>query len=241
MSAKGNYGIDSPGIVAALFGLALAGAIIGWLMSSAWKVIPFAFAAYFLLGAGGMIFYSKVGKLALCQRTLDHVSWRGDESVLDVGCGRGLLTVAAAHRLSAGKVVGMDIWLRSAITGNRSNSVLENARVEQVSDRVETREGDARSLPFPNASFDVVVSNFVVHELRTRQERQKMMQEIVRVLKPAGRVALADFIFTDDCVADLNNYGVNATRQRDVFLSFWISAILNFGVVKTYHVIGTKT
>ena len=67
-----------------------------------------------------------------------------------------------------------------------------------------------------------------------------MMQEITRVLKPGGRVALVDFIFTDECVADLETYGVKAARRRDGSLSFWVSAILNFGMVRTYHVVGTK-
>ena len=68
-----------------------------------------------------------------------------------------------------------------------------------------------------------------------------MMQEVARVLKPGGRVALVDFIFTDECVADLRKFGVVAKRLREGFLSFWISAILNLGAVKTYHVIGTKS
>jgi cyclopropane fatty-acyl-phospholipid synthase-like methyltransferase len=79
-----------------------------------------------------MLFYSKVGKLALRERLLDKISWRGDEKVLDVGCGRGLLTVAAASRLSTGSVVGVDVWHRGAISGNRADSVLENARIEGV-------------------------------------------------------------------------------------------------------------
>lgn len=195
---------------------------------------------YFLLGAAGMLFYSKVGKLALRERLLDSIPWQGDEKVLDVGCGRGLLTVGVARRLSKGRVVGVDVWQKGAVTGNRADSVLENARIEQVSDRVEIKEGDARELPFANETFDIVVSNFVIHEMNNRQEREIMMREMARVLKPGGRVALVDFIFTNECVADLRNHGVEAERMRDGFLSFWISAILNFGAVKTYHVVGRK-
>lgn len=101
-------------------------------------------------------------------------------------------------------------------------------------------EGDARDLPFADGSFDVVVSNFVVHEIRDRPGWEKMMRELARVLKPGGCVALVDFIFTDDCVEDLAKFGVESQRVRDGFLSFWTSAILNFGAVKTYHVVGSK-
>jgi ubiquinone/menaquinone biosynthesis C-methylase UbiE len=240
MSAKGNYGVDSPAIVGTLCILGLAGIGIAYLLPSTWRWAGYISGTYFLLGASGMLFYSKVGKLALRERLLDKIQWKGDEHVLDVGCGRGLLTVGAARRLTSGKVVGVDVWQRGAITGNRADSVLENARIEHVSDRVEVKEGDACALPFANETFDVVVSNFVVHEMNTRQERETMMREIARVLKPGGRVALVDFIFTSECVADLQNYGVKTVRVRDAFLSFWISAILNFGAVKTYHIVGMK-
>jgi len=164
-----------------------------------------------------------------------------DARVLDVGCGRGLLTVAAAHRVPRGSVVGVDVWNAAALSGNRSDSVLQNARSEGVANRVEVQQGDARHLPFEEATFDVVVSNFVVHELKSRQDREQMMREVARVLKPGGHIALIDFIFTDDCVKDLTSYGIDVRRQREGLLSFWICAILNFGAVKTYQVFGTKT
>ena len=193
-----------------------------------------------MLGAAGMLFYSKVGKLALRERLLDKIPWRGDEMVLDVGCGRGLLTVDAAFRLASGTVVGVDVWHRGAVSGNRAASVLENATIEGVENRVEVKEGDARELPFADGTFDVVVSNFVVHDLKNRADRGRMMREIARVLKLGGRVALVDFIFTDECVANLRKFGVETERARDGFVSFWVSAILNFGAVKKYHVVGRK-
>ena len=240
MKAKGNYGVDSPLMVGALCILGLAGLGIAYLLSSAWRWVGYVAGVYFLLGAAGMLFYSKIGKLTLRERLLDQIQWKGDERVLDVGCGRGLLTVGAARRLLNGKVVGLDVWKRGAITGNRAHAVLENARIEHVSDRVEVKEGDARELPFGNETFDVVVSNFVVHEMNSRQDRDAMMSEVARVLKPEGQVALVDFVFTGQCVVELRKHGVNATRVRDKFVSFWISAILNFGAVKTYYVVGRK-
>lgn len=240
MSGRGNYGLDSPAIIGALCVLGLSGLGAANLLSSAWRWAGHVLAVYFLVGASGMVFYSKVGKLALREGLLDKIPWRGDEQVLDVGCGRGLLTVGAAHRLSTGRVVGVDVWQRGALSGNRADAVLENARIEQVSHRVEIRAGDARELPFANETFDIVVSNFVVHEMNNREEREKMMSEVARVLKPGGIVAMVDFIFTNECVAHLENHGVKAKRSRDGFLSFWMSAILNFGAVRTYHVVGTK-
>ena len=67
-----------------------------------------------------------------------------------------------------------------------------------------------------------------------------MMREVARVAKPGGHIAFVDLIFTDDCVSDLAKFSVESQCERDGFLSFWISAILNFGAVKTYYVVGKK-
>ena len=240
MRARPNYGVDSPRIAATLLVSGIALCCLGVVFHSAWRWFFFGLGVYFLFGASGMLFYSKVGKLRMRERLLDRVPWRGDERVLDVGCGRGLLTVGAAHRVPGGSVVGVDIWNAAALSGNRADSVLRNAKIELVADRVEVKQGDARQLPFAEGSFDVVISNFVVHELKSRQDREQMMREVARVLKPGGQVALIDFIFTDDCVKDLTGFGIDVERLREGFLSFWISAILNFGALRTYHVIGKK-
>ena len=67
-----------------------------------------------------------------------------------------------------------------------------------------------------------------------------MMTEAARVLRPGGHIAAVDFIFTDECVEDLRMAKVEAQRIRDGFLSFWISTILNFGMIKTYHIVGKR-
>ena len=117
---------------------------------------------------------------------------------------------------------------------------MENAKTEGVGDRVEAKEGDARNLPFGNGVFDSVVSNFVVYELQKREDREQMMREMARVLKPGGKIALVDFIFADECVEDLRKYGVEAARERDGKISFWVNAVLNLGMVRTYLVTGKK-
>src|SRR5262249_46313190 len=153
---------------------------------------------------------------------LESIPWRGDELVLDVGCGRGLLLIGAAHRLTTGKAVGVDRWVPGALTGNRPQAALNNARTEGVLNRVEIEIGDIRRLPFEEASFDVVVSNFVVHEVDTRAEREQMLREMVRELKPGGRLVLVDFIFTGECVLVLRGMGIgDAVRTRaGSFISF---------------------
>jgi ubiquinone/menaquinone biosynthesis C-methylase UbiE len=197
---------------------------------------------YFWLGAGGMVWYSKVGKLRIRDQILGRIPWRGDEMVLDAGCGRGLLLVGAARRLTTGKAIGLDRWTPGALTGNRPEAALDNARLEGVADRVDMKEGDVRQLPFADASMDVVVSNFVVHEVNSLAEREQMLREMVRVLKPGGRLALVDFIFTGECMRVLHEIDIGDVRRARVgsFFAFWFSAILNFGLVQTCQVTGSK-
>jgi SAM-dependent methyltransferase len=144
--------------------------------------------------------------------------------------------------LTSGKAIGLDRWVAGALTGNRPEAVVNNARVEGVLDRVEVKQGDARQLPFADDSFDVAVSNFVLHEVNNRAEREQILREMVRVLKPGGRLALVDFIFTGECVRVLQAIGIaDAKRVRaGSFFSFWSGAVLNLGLVQTYQVTGTK-
>jgi SAM-dependent methyltransferase len=120
--------------------------------------------------------------------------------------------------------------------GSAAESVLENAKIEDADNRVEMKEGDARELPLADGAFDIVV-----HEMKDRSDRERMLHEIARVLKPGGRVVLVDFSFMNKCVADLWKSGVETERTRDGFVSFWVSVILNFGAVETHHVVGRKS
>jgi hypothetical protein len=121
MSSRPDYGIDSPAIVAGLFllsGIGLGAALVWRLFGDPPPVVEIALVAvglYFLSAAGGMILYSRAGKLRIRDMMLDAIPWRGNEMVLDVGCGRGLLLVGDARRLTTGKAIGLDRWVAGAL------------------------------------------------------------------------------------------------------------------------------
>src|SRR5215813_6221328 len=248
MSSRADYGIDSPVIVASLFilsGIGFGAALVWYLFRERPLIGEIAFVTagiYFFLGAAGMLRYSKIGKLRIREEILESIMWRGDEIALDVGCGRGLLLVGAACRLTTGQAVGLDRWVARSLIDNRPEAALDNARLEGVLDRVEVTRGDVRQLPFGEDSFDVVVSNFVVHEVNNRAEREQILREMVRVLKPGGRLALVDFIFTGECVGVLQGIGIADAKRARVgsSFSFWFGAVINFGLVQTYQVTGSK-
>ena len=117
---------------------------------------------------------------------------KGDEKVLDVGCGLGRMTICVAKHLNTGKVIGIDIWDKMEIPGNSPERAYTNAQIEGVRDRVEFKTGNILSIPFPDNSFDVVTSSSVINNLHGDSEKLKALEEILRVLRPGGRFLLLE-------------------------------------------------
>lgn len=222
---KAHYGIDAPYVplgfsLAALAGLAAM--TVGFAAGIDALVGPgFGFAVAFGLMAASYLFTTRRGKRAVWAEVLDRLELRGDERVLDVGCGRGAVLLLAAARVPRGTAVGVDLWSTHDQSGNAEAVTKRNAELEGVSDRVDLLTGDMRELPLPDASFDLVVSSLAIHNLSNPHDRERALDEIVRVLKPGGRVVLADFRFTDDYQRHLQErLGTEVTR-RGLGWRFW--------------------
>jgi arsenite methyltransferase len=169
----------------------------------------------FTVTASVSLWASKIGKLRFRDKIIQSISWRGDEQVLDVGCGHGLMLLAAAKWLRGGKAVGIDLWQNEDQAGNCREATWQNAILEGVNDRVELKDGDARKLPFPDGSFDVVLSSWALHNIYNKTERDEALRQMVRVLKPGGRLVLADIRHTSEYAQVLR-----ANQMRDVKRGF---------------------
>ncbi len=163
---------------------------------------------------------SYYGKFRARDRLLNRLDLRGDEAILDVGCGHGLLLIAAAKQLPQGRAVGIDLWSQVDQGSNSKEATLTNARIEGVAQRVEVHGGDMRKMPFPDSTFDVAVANLAIHNVPTREGRREAIAEIVRVLKPGGRVALMDLKKTGQYARDLKDFGIAEARVSAPI--FWI-------------------
>ncbi|HMF04250.1 MAG TPA: class I SAM-dependent methyltransferase [Acidimicrobiia bacterium] len=205
-----DYGVDAPGVVRALAIAAGAGlvlAIVGITVDLRWLFwVGLGILVYFGVLTSLHLRYSKVSKLRERVRVLDAARLDGHETVLDVGCGRGLLLVEAARRLPDGRAVGVDIWSLVDQSKNEPAAPLQNARVENVGP-VAVSTADARDLPFADQSFDAVVSQFALHNIRSVEGRRRAIREIDRVLKPGGRLVMLDLARTLEYAAQLGDAG----------------------------------
>lgn len=218
LQRRGDYGIDAPGVVrnlllmgAGFLFLAILAFMdlpgrLHWLGTLVEVVCTVSFLVV-IIEALYMIWSSKAGKFHERERLLDLVALRGDEKVLDVGCGRGLVLNAAAGRLTTGQAVGVDIWNKQDQSGNDPETTRRNSVIEGVAERVEIVNGDARSMPFADSEFDVVVSSLAIHNIPTRKERDQAIGEIMRVLKDGGRFALLDFRHVQEYAEAFERHG----------------------------------
>ncbi|NVO19220.1 MAG: class I SAM-dependent methyltransferase [Bacteroidetes bacterium] len=140
-----------------------------------------------------MLLYSLYGKLRHRDRILNMVNWKGNEMVLDIGTGRGLLVIGAAKRLTTGKSIGIDIWNAEDLTNNKIENTINNIVFEGVKDRVEIKNENAISMSFADNTFDVVISNLCLHNIYNKEDRKKACGEISRILKKGGTAIISDF------------------------------------------------
>jgi arsenite methyltransferase len=185
-----RYGIDGWPYLLGLTATAVGGAVVG-----PRRRAGFFFAA---LAAGPAALgwrYALRGKLRLRDAVLDAVEWRGDEDVVDLGAGAGLLAIGAALRTRR-PVVALDLFIAKDLLGNGEDRLRRNAARAGVT--LDVVRADVRAQPLPDTSADVVLSTLCLHNLPDAEGREHALRELVRVLRPRGTVVLADLAHVDD-------------------------------------------
>lgn len=217
---QGRYGIDAPGaFLGLLFGAFILFflAFLGFATGAATVGVAFLLGAlYTAASAASHAYTAQRGKFHIWSEIL---RLRGDENVLDLGCGRGAVLTEAAAQLPRGRITGLDRWRVRDRSGDAARATLANAEREGV--QVELVTGDLRALPFADGSFDVVLSSLAVHTLRDEAGRALAVREAYRVLRPGGRLLIADTQHTSAYEAVLRDLGATEVRRRDLGWRFW--------------------
>ncbi|HTF67514.1 MAG TPA: methyltransferase domain-containing protein [Edaphobacter sp.] len=219
---KPDYGIDAPAVLRNLFLFGALCLLLGLFLPSPLnlgpiKLISTSFlwpAGFLLVQAFLYLLYVRVGKFHHRDFMLSLYDWRGDERVLDVGCGKGLLLAGAAKRLNAnGHATGIDIWSTVDLSGNAEAATRHNLGLEGVAARCTLVSQSAAEMPFPDASFDVIVSNLCLHNLYDRSTRLAALHHIARVVKPGGVAILSDMKLTGEYAQELRKLGFEVKKR----------------------------
>ncbi len=226
-STKPDYGVDAPGVMRNLFlfgALCLLIAIFAppslHLGQVNFKLTPmFSWIGGFLLAEAFLfLLYVKVGKFRHRDFILGLHTWRGNEQVLDVGCGRGLLLAGAAKRIAAlngdGYATGIDVWSNVDMGGNSAAATQHNLDLEGVSSRCTLISQPAQEMVFSDATFDVILSNLCIHNIYDQPTRRKALQQIVRVLQPGGLAIFSEYKRTGEYADEFRNAGLLVEKKR---------------------------
>ena len=195
-------------IAAVVFG------VIGFTQPATWAIVLFAvsgLAAFVLAVVSAFILnmynaFSYDGSRQLSRIIIEgvakYVRVPDGGKCLDVGCGSGALTIAVAKRNRKAAVVGLDRWGKEYASFSQKLCE-DNAKAEGVKN-VSFCQGNALQLPFEDESFDAVTSNYVYHNIPSK-DRQAILLETLRLVKKGGTFAIHD-LFTENKYGDMNSF-----------------------------------
>jgi ubiquinone/menaquinone biosynthesis C-methylase UbiE len=137
---------------------------------------------------------------------------RKPSTVLDVGTGTAQIPIELCRRVEETQVVAVDL------AGHMLTVAADNVRRAGLADRIRLEASDAKSLPYPDAHFDMVMSNSIVHHI---PQPRPVLAELVRVCRRSGAIFVRDLLRpADDAsvqrLVDTHAAGTNA-HQRQMF------------------------
>ena len=217
----GKYGIDAWYVPA----LSAAGAIFFIVLtikqSAPSKYIDIAFAIGLTLQVIFYLHTSLRGKFRIWRRLVAQLPTPPGR-VLDVGCGRGMVLITALTAYQHAEGVGLDLWRSRDQTGNDPLTTMENAQLNHVEKRVQLVTESMADMSLPSDSFDAVLANVAIQNIKSRDGRRDAIANIYRVTKPGGQIRIVDIQFIKEYRDDLVALGAIDVKTKWFGMSGWI-------------------
>lgn len=204
-------------------------------------VVYFAYARYEFSPRGGNV------QAQIQELVLDRLKWDGKGQALDIGCGKGTLSIKLAKKFIDAQVIGVDYW---GGLWEYSKIVCEtNAEIAGVRGRMNFKKASASALPFEDGFFDATISNLVFHEVSDAKNKQDVIKEALRILKKGGSFSFQDLFLAKktygevaDLLETIRSWGVENVQFLDTSHSGFIPKALRLPfMVGTIGVLyGTK-
>jgi SAM-dependent methyltransferase len=230
---RGDYGIDggrtavaglvamgATGLVLSCFGLIHARS--GHIVLTIFELLS---GLLLLQTIPSYLYSTRRGKFRVWAQLLEGLALRGDERALDMGCGRGAILSMVAKMLPRGRAVGLDLWRSEDQSGNSPEATWRNLDAECLRNRCDLVTADMRAVPLPDSTFDLVVSSLTIHNIAGDQGRGQAVDEAVRVLKPGGRLLIADLMWTRAYAKRLRELGMGNVVEQPLDWRFWYGAL----------------
>ncbi|NLA34218.1 MAG: class I SAM-dependent methyltransferase [Actinobacteria bacterium] len=207
----GRYGIDAPWVPWLWVALGALYVVFAALSGTAWGnplwfTLLLAVVALLFFGCGALYWHATLrGKFLIWDELLNRAGSPG--RALDLGCGRGAVSIMTARRFPRVTVDGVDLWRDIDQSGNTPEAARQNARENGVDDRIRFSTGNMTRLPFADDCFDLVTASLAIHNIHSMAGRRAAIDEAWRVLRPGGRLLILDISKTRDYVRRLGELG----------------------------------
>ncbi|CCH75899.1 Methyltransferase domain protein [Nostocoides japonicum T1-X7] len=224
----GDYGTDAPWVPWVWLGFGALYLVIA-VLTTLGHAPGGTVLTFLVLGlcfvAGGLLYVhsTKRGKFEVWAELLAGLGDPPPRSVLDIGCGRGAVAIAAALRFPDAEVTGVDLWRSVDQSGNDPSATEANARANGVADRLTLLTADMTDLPFPDGSFDLVTASLSIHNVKPAAARARAVTEAWRCLAPGGRLVIVDLPRIREYAVTLGELSGSPVRPRGIGWRMWWS------------------
>ena len=217
--------MDAPWVPWLWVGIGVVYLVLSSFAASVWAAPVWTTALVFVIS---LVFFAGAALFWHASARGKFLVWRGLLAVLpapaqalDLGCGRGAVSIMTAQAFPDARIVGVDLWRSVDQSGNSPAAAEANAVENGVADRIRFVTGGMTTLPDLEHAFDLVTASLSIHNIHSADGRATAIDEAWRVLSPGGRLVIVDISKVDEYAARLGALGATELSVRDGGWGLW--------------------